>query len=309
MNIVFFGTPDPAARCLQALIDSQETISLAVSQPDRKKGRGLEISATPVKLLAQKHKIEVLSPEKVKDQGFIEKIKAANPDLIVIVAFGRILPKEILSIPKYGAINVHASLLPKYRGAAPIQWAIFNGEKETGVTIMYLNETLDTGDIILQEKVLIDYKDNSITLSDKLFDIGSSALLKAITQIKGNAAKRIPQDDNKASYASIITKKSGEIDWRKPAEQIYDQIRAFVPWPTAYTFFNGKILKIWEASMANKPENSVPGEIFFENNTLKVSCGKQALHLLFVQAEGGKKLPAQDFARGHNLISKKILPS
>ncbi len=309
MKIAFMGTPEPAALCLKTLIEAQEQIAVVVTQPDRKKGRGLEESPSPVKLLAQKYKIDVLSPKKIKDQFFIQKLKSYNPELIVVVAYGKILSKEILEIPKYGAINAHASLLPKYRGAAPIQRAILKGEAETGASIMYLNETLDTGDIILQEKVAIEKDDNAETLTEKLFRVGAQALLKAVLQIKTGTAKRIPQKESGATYAPKITKEAGEIDWRKPANEILSQVKALIPWPVAHTFYNDKMLKIWDADIAPKEKNAVPGEVSVEKEAVKVACGENALQLLVVQLEGGKKVGAADFARGHNLVSKKILPS
>ena len=303
------GTPEPAAKCLQALIDAQEQIVCVVTQPDRKKGRGLQSAPSPVKLLAQKYKIEVLAPEKAKDNIFIEKIKSLNPDLIVVVAFGKILPKEILDIPKKGTLNVHASLLPKYRGAAPVQWAILTGETKTGITIMRLDETLDTGDIIPQQEIKISPSDTYESLLDNIFDVGAQALLKAISQITSGTAKYLPQNNHDATYAPQIIKEAGVIDWRKSAKEINNQIRAFIPWPVAHTFVQGKILKIWEAEIIPKEKHSVPGEIFITKNGISVSCGENALLLKTVQLEGGKKLPSADFARGHNLTSKKILPS
>lgn len=303
------GTPEPAAKCLQALIDAQEQVVCVVSQPDRKKGRGLRSSASPVKLLAEKYKIPTETPETVKDQIFFDKIKSYDPELIVVVAYGRILPKKIIDLPKYGTINVHASLLPKYRGAAPIQWAILKGETKTGVTIMHLDETLDTGDILLQDEVAIDPMDNAETLKEKLFNVGSQTLLKSISQIKNNTSKRIPQKHSDATYASLITKETGEIDFKRSAIEINNQVRALIPWPCAYTYFMEKMLKIIKANSVSLESKSEPGYIQIVDGKIIISCGTGALQLETVQYEGGKILSANDFVNGHNSILKKILPS
>lgn len=309
MKILFMGTPDGAATCLQALIDAQEQIICVVTQPDRKKGRGMQVTPSPVKLLAQKYNIEVLSPEKAKDQVFIDQVKSYNPDLIVVAAYGKILPKQLLDIPKFGAINVHTSLLPKYRGAAPIQRAILNGESKTGVTIMQIAETLDTGDIILQQEVAIEAKDNAETLLDKLFQVGASLLLKAIEQFKNNAVKRIPQNDHDATYAELITKETGEIDWKRSAIEIKNQVRALIPWPTAHTYFERKILKIWEAEAVSQKHEFTPGQVFEKDKNIYVACGSDVLMLNTIQFEGGKKMSPIDFAKGHKEFIGSILPS
>ncbi|OGC23969.1 methionyl-tRNA formyltransferase [candidate division WOR-1 bacterium RIFOXYC2_FULL_37_10] len=299
MKIIFFGTPTPAAVCLKTLIGVEEEIIYVISQPDRKKGRGLHLTPSPVKELAIQNKIPVETPEKIKDETFIKKIKSLNPDLIIVAAYGKILPKQILDIPKYGAINIHASLLPKYRGAAPIQHALLNGEKETGITIMQLDEGLDTGDIILQEKLEIEPKDTSAILLDKLFAKGASLLLEAIKQIKNGTAKMIPQNDLKATYAKLITKEMGKINWAKPAEEINNQIRALTPWPSAYTFLDKKMLKIFEAAVVPLSEVRKPGEVIETKDQLIVACGKDSLSIIDVQLEGKRKMPIADFLKGY----------
>lgn len=309
MRIIFMGSPKEAATCLQTLLDAQEQIVCVVTQPDRKKGRGQILEPTLVKSLAEKYRLPIETPEKVKTQEFVGKIKSYNPDLIIVAAYGRILPKEILDIPKYGAINVHASLLPKYRGAAPIQWAILNGEKKTGITIMQMDETLDTGDIILQKEMHIEEDDTAPTLSEKLFIEGADLLLEAIRQIKMDIAKRTPQNSHEATYAALITKELGEIDWKNPAQRIYDKIRALIPWPCAYTNYNGKLLKILGAGVKSFIGKDVPGKVFIDKNNVSVACVESALLLKTVQLEGGNPMPADAFARGHNLASGKILPS
>ncbi|MFA4906104.1 MAG: methionyl-tRNA formyltransferase [Candidatus Margulisiibacteriota bacterium] len=309
MKIVFMGTPLPAARLLQALLDAEEQIVLAVTQPDRPKGRHLHTAPSPVKELAQKYKIPVETPEKVKDQIFIDKIHSLDPDLIVVAAYGKILPKDLLTIPKYGAINVHASLLPKYRGAAPIQWAILKGENETGVTVMQVSETLDTGDIILQDKVPIDPEDTAETLLDKVFEVGAQTLLRAIDQIKKGTAKKIPQKEADATYAPLIAKESGEIDWKKSATEVNNRVRALLPWPTAHTFYKGKMLKIIKAEPAPVPGKFKPGEVVDIKDDFIIACGVGSLILKEVQLEGGKKMTGEQFLRGHRLAIGEILPS
>ncbi|MBI5699073.1 methionyl-tRNA formyltransferase [Candidatus Saganbacteria bacterium] len=309
MKIVFMGTPLPAARLLQALIDAEEQIVLAVTQPDRPKGRHLHTSSSPVKELAEKYRIPVETPEKVKDQIFIDRIRSLNPDLIVVAAYGKILPKDLLTIPKYGAINVHASLLPKYRGAAPIQWAVLKGESETGVTVMQVSETLDTGDIILQDKVAIDPEDTAETLLDKVFEVGAQTLLRAIDQIKKGTEKKVPQKEADATYAPLITKESGEIDWKRSATEINNRVRALIPWPTAHTFYKGKMLKILKAEPAPVPGKFKPGEVIDIKDDFIVACGVGSLLLKEVQLEGGKKMTGEQFLRGHRLAIGEMLPS
>ncbi|KAF0135040.1 MAG: methionyl-tRNA formyltransferase [Candidatus Saganbacteria bacterium] len=303
------GTPEHAAYCLNALVEAQEQIICAVTQPNRPKGRNLQVKSSPVKELAEKYHIPVLTPEKVKDQSFIDKIKSFAPDLIIAAAYGKILPKEILNTPKFGSINVHASLLPKYRGAAPVQWAIIKGEAETGITIMQMAESLDTGDIILQDKVAIDPEDTTEALLDKIFKQGAQTLLAAIDQIKKGAAKKTPQNESLATYAPLITKESGEINWKKPAAEINNRIRAMVPWPGAHTFYHGKMLKIFKANPVSISKNFMPGEIIGIKENLTVCCEPGAINLMEVQLEGGRKMPAQEFVRGHRLSVRETLPS
>jgi len=308
MRIIFMGTPQPAANCLQALIDAQEQIVCVVTQPDRPKGRHLHLAASPVKELAHKYKLPIETPEKAKDLIFIDRIKALAPDLIVVVAYGKILPKELLAIPKNGAINLHASLLPKYRGAAPVQWAILKGEAETGVTVMQINENLDTGDILLQEKVLIDPEDTAETLLDKLFTIGASQLLRAIEQIKKGAITKIPQKEAEATYAPSITKESGEIDWKRSATEINNRVRALIPWPAAHTFYKGKMLKLLKARPVPAPGKFKPGEIISTQAALIIACGIGGLEIIEVQPEAGRKMAAEEFLRGHPLKIGEVLP-
>lgn len=303
------GTPHPAAKCLQALIDAEEFVSLVISQPDQKKGRGQRLLPSPVKELALKNSLSVETPAKIKDSNIINKIKQINPDLIVVVAYGEILPKELLNIPKHGAINVHASLLPKYRGASPIQYALLNGETETGITIMQIDEGLDTGVIIIQEKILIDPEDNAKTLTDKLFETGSLLLIKAINQIKEGSAKKIPQDNSKASNTTLITKDMGKIDWARSANENNNKIRAFFPWPSAYTYYKGKLLKILDAEVYPIAQKTAPGKIIQAKENFIVACGDNALLIKKLQVEGHKAIDAKEFLNGFHLQTGETLPN
>jgi len=311
MRIVFMGTPEPAVKILQALIDAKKEVVLVVTQPDRPKGRGLKLTKSPVKELAEAAKIPVETPEKVKSKTFTEKLKDVEPDIIAIAAYGKILPKEVLDIPKHGCVNVHASLLPKYRGAAPIQWALMNGEKETGVTIFKLKETLDTGDIILQKSLDIKDDDNAETLSDKLFDLGGKTVIEVLELIESGKAKYMPQDDSKATYAELLRKESGVIEWHKTAKEIHNRIRAMYPWPGAYTYTNGKILKLLSSEVKAKDgKHADPGTVveIIKGLGFVAAAGEGTILIKEVQPEGGKRMGAFDFCIGHKVQSGIVLP-
>ena len=315
MKIVFMGTPEAAALSLKALIEGGHEILAVVTQPDRPRGRGRKISFPPVKELALKYSLRIEQPKKIKgNRDFISLLRSLDPAIIVVVAYGRILPREILDIPEHGCVNVHASLLPKYRGAAPIQWALLNGEKETGVTIMKLDELLDTGDIILQEKVEIRDDDNAFSLSRKLFSAGSRLLLKALEQIEEGKAQYRPQKEAEATQAPAIQKESGEIDWRRPAPEIHNRIRAMVPWPGGHTFYRERLLKIWRsdlhvADLATR--HKLPGTVvhIVKQVGFIVATGRGHLLILEVQPEGGKRMGAYDFVIGHDVKIGETLPS
>lgn len=315
MDILFMGTPEPATKCLKALIDAGENMVGVVTQPDKPKGRGLKLSVSPVKELAQQKKLKILQPEKAKDRIFISEIRLLAPELIVVVAYGKILPKEILDIPKHGCFNVHASLLPKYRGAAPIQWAIMNGEKETGISIFKLQESLDTGDVLLQKKVPIDDNDTSTTLSIKLFDEAAKLLIESLKTLKSDNVKMIKQNDKEATYAPTLKKELGVIDWKQTAKKIYDKIRALDQWPGAYTYYMGKILKIlrcemrdarWEMGMKCEPGKIL--DIIKGKGFVVGACDGSML-ITEVQPEAGKRMPAYQFAIGHGIKAGESLPS
>ncbi|MDI6731005.1 MAG: methionyl-tRNA formyltransferase [Candidatus Margulisbacteria bacterium] len=314
MRLIFMGTPVPAAKILETLIASQQhEIVGVITQPDRPKGRGLKLAFSPVKETALHHQLKLEQPDKLKDGKMVRWIDGLKPDVIVVVAYGKILPREILDIPKYGCINVHASLLPKYRGAAPVQWALLNGEKETGITIMRLDEGMDTGDIILRGKIIIDDDINAEKLLEKLFDLGAPLLLSALQQIEKGTAEYQKQNDGQVTFAPSLTKESGEIDWRKSAPEIHNRIRALVPWPSAHTYYQKKALKIL-ASKVNGPvleKGGHPGEIIqiVKGIGFVIACGQGHLLVTEVQPEGGKAMSAAAFSYGHAVKSGETLPS
>ena len=304
------GTPEPAKTCLEALINAREEVVAVITQPDRPKGRGLKLAPSAVKETAIHYNIPVFQPEKIKDKDAVDLIRGFKPDLIVIVAYGKILPKEIIDIPKLGTINVHASMLPKYRGAAPVQRALLNGDKFTGITIMKVTEELDAGDIILQESIPIYETDNTAILIEKLFKIGAQLLIKAVSQIKNGKAKYVKQDEKIISFAPTLKKEDGIIDWKKKAAEISDQIRAFNPWPIAYTYYKGKILRILKAEQMAK-EGCPEGKVLeiVKNKGFVVGACDGALLITEVQAESGRKMSAWEFIAGHKLNVGDVLPS
>ncbi len=315
MKIVFFGTPEPAAEVLRTLIEAKKEVIAVVTQPDRPRGRGHLISFSPVKEVALKAGLPVEQPASVKKSAEFKAFLASlKPDLCVVVAYGKILPQEILDIPKYGFINIHASLLPKYRGAAPIQWALLNGEQETGVTIFKLVEALDAGPVLMHKAVAIAEDDNYETLSRKLFSAACPLLLASLREIETGKAKYIAQNETEVTYAATLTKESGELDWRKPAEEINNRVRALTQWPTAHTYFRGKRLKIFNARVVPldlSGGEKQPGEIIeiIKNEGILVATGRGNLLLLELQLEGKKRLKAYDLVIGHDVKPGETLPS
>ncbi|MDK2806948.1 MAG: methionyl-tRNA formyltransferase, partial [Thermoanaerobacterium sp.] len=302
LNIVFMGTPEFAVPSLEKLIEFGHNVMLVITQPDKPRGRGKKISYSPVKECAIKNNIDVFQPPKLKNNKEVfDKLRKLNPDLIVVAAYGKILPEEILQIPRYGCINVHASLLPKYRGAAPINWAVINGEKETGITIMYMEKGLDTGDILLQKSIPILEEDNSETVHDKLAVLGGNALIEAINKMVDGALKPVKQDDSKATYAPILEKSIGLIDWQKSAVEIKNLVRGLRPWPVAYTYYKGNMLKIWAAEVYSYEGKEKPGTIITTGSALIVKCGKDALKILEIQSEGKRRMTVEEFLRGHTI--------
>ena len=299
MKIVFMGTPDFSVNALENIVKAGHDVVGVITQPDKPKGRGGKMQYTPVKEKALELGLDVYQPQRVKETEFIEKLKEMNPDAIVVIAFGQILPKAILDMPKYGCINVHASLLPKYRGAAPIQWSVIDGEKETGVTTMYMNEGLDTGDIIDKVVVPIDKKETGGSLFDKLAIEGGKLILKTLIELENGTAVRTPQDDSKSNYAGMINKQLGKIDFNKSANEIERLIRGLNPWPSAYTKMDGKTLKIWDADVDDSENDSAPGTITeVGKDFIRVATGKGSLKILELQLEGKKRMKTGDFLNG-----------
>ncbi len=308
LKIVFMGTPDFAATILEELLKVYLVLGV-VTQPDKPKGRGKEMTYSPVKELAVKHELPVYQPIKAKDPEFLEQLKQLKPDVIVVAAFGQILPKVLLEIPKFGCINVHASLLPKYRGAAPIQYSVIDGEKETGITIMYMDVGIDTGDIILQDTVPIAPEETGGSLFNKMAVQGAASIIKALRQIEAGEVTRTPQDNEKATYVKMISKEMGKLDFTKSAKQLERLIRGLNPWPSAYTFLEGKSLKLWQAAaepVANGQEllwkDYEPGMIAeVRDDALVIMTGDGLLVVKELQLEGKKRMAADSFLRGFSI--------
>ena len=305
IKVIFMGTPEFSAPILNALIEKYKVIAV-VTQPDKKVGRKQIVTPSPIKKIAVANKIEVLQPAFLKDNvEFIRRVKELNPDVIIIAAYGLILPKEILDIPQCGVLNVHASLLPKYRGASPIQAAILNGDKETGVTIMLVNERMDEGDILTQKTITINNNDNFEALYNKLSELGANLLLKTLPGYLSGQIKPKPQEDSEATYCQLITKDMGKIDWHKSALEIDRQIRAFTPWPGTYTTWQGKNLKILSASADGSTKLTMTasaGEVFKVNEGFAIACGQGALEIIKLQLEGKKPMTAKEFLNGYPTI-------
>ena len=301
MRVVFMGTPDFAVPVLEALTESKHEVVAVVTQPDKRKGRGKEMQYTPVKAAALNHGIEVYQPAKVKDEEFQNVLRDINADVIVVVAFGQILPPSIIHMPKYGCINVHASLLPKYRGAAPIQWAVIDGEKETGITTMQMDEGLDTGNMMLKEVVPVDKKETGGSLHDKLAACGGKIILETLQKVEDGTVTYTKQDDSKSNYAKMLDKNLGKIDFTKKAVEIERLIRGLNPWPSAYTKLNGKTLKIWDADVL-EGENETPGKIVnITKDQIWISTGEGILAVNELQLEGKKRMNTEDFLRGYKM--------
>ncbi|MCE5299468.1 MAG: methionyl-tRNA formyltransferase [Spirochaetia bacterium] len=312
MNIAFFGTPSIAVPVLKTLIGSRHRVSLVVSRPDRPKGRSMEMEPTPVKKCALEASIPVLQPERVKEPSFMAEYKNYPVDLNLIMAFGQIIPDELIYAPKYAGVNIHASLLPKYRGAAPINAAIINGDSETGITYQFIEKRLDAGDILHQERIKIDESDDAVTLFDKIGALSAASVLKVLDMIESGNFTRVKQDETNATTVKILSKESGKIDFNKPAVTIARLVRGLVPWPTAWCMMEGKSLKILKASAVPAPDGSenlqpgaVAGLVKGEGFLIKTSDG--CLLARMVQPESGKKMGGADFANGHKGLEGIIL--
>ena len=301
MKAVFMGTPEFAVPTLQALIDHHEVLAV-VTQPDKQRGRGKKMQFPPVKEKAVEYDIPVYQPQRARDEEFIEELKNLNPDVIVVVAYGQILPESILNIPKYGCINVHGSLLPKYRGAAPIQWAVIDGEKESGVTIMQMDEGLDTGDMIMKTEVPLSEDETGGSLHDKLAEAGAKLCVETLKALEDKTATWEVQGESPTAYAKMLDKKLGDIDWSRSAKSIECLIRGLNPWPSAYTDWNGKVMKIWEAGVLDENTDAKPGTIVkVEKDSFSVQTGDGLLKVLALQIPGKKRMEADAFLRGYQI--------
>ena len=310
MKVVFMGTPDFSVGTLEALVLAGHEVVLAVTQPDKPKGRGKEMQFTPVKECALKYNIPVYQPRRVREPECIEELRKYEADIMVVVAFGQILPKEILEMTPYGCVNVHASLLPKYRGAAPIQWAIIDGETITGVTTMQMNEGLDTGDMLLKTEVIIEEKETGGSLHDKLADAGAKLCIETLKGLEEGRITPIPQGETTTSYAKMLDKQLGNIDWSKPAVCIERLVRGLSPWPSAYTDWNGKVMKIWDATVLEESSDAEIGTIVkVEKDAFCVQTGEHLLKVCELQIPGKKRMDAGAFLRGYQVKEGEKLGS
>ncbi len=309
MKVIFMGTPDFAVGTLEALIEAGHQVNLVVTQPDKPKGRGHAMQYTPVKEAALKYNLPVYQPVKIRGEMSEEYLRGIEADVIVVVAFGQIIPKSILEMKKYGCINVHASLLPKYRGAAPIQWAVIDGEKESGVTIMQMDEGLDTGDMLTKTVVPLDEKETGGSLFDKLSAAGAKLCVETLQKIEAGEIRPERQGESPTAYAAMLTKHMGKIDWTKDAVSIERLVRGLNPWPSAYTKLNGKTLKIWECKVIPlDASKGACGEILeVTKDSLAVQTGDGALAIRELQLEGKKRMDAGSFLRGFGVETGTIL--
>ena len=299
MRVVFMGTPDFAVGVLDKIIEKGHEVVAVVTQPDKPKGRGKEVSMPPVKEVALKYSIPVLQPIKVREPEVVEQLKGYNPDVIVVVAFGQILTQDILDIPKFGCVNVHASLLPQYRGAAPIQWAVIDGLEETGVTTQQMNKGLDTGDILMVGKLKLDKDETGGSLFDRLCVLGAQVLVDTLDGLEAGTITPVPQDDSKSTYAKKLDKSMGNIE---------RLIRGLNPWPGSYTFMNGKQLKIWKCEIVDDNKGAAPGTIIaVDKDSFSVACGAQGLKIMEIQMEGKKRMDTGSFLRGVKVDTETVL--
>ena len=306
MRIIFMGTPEFAVPSLKALIESEHEVVAVVAQPDRPKGRGHKLTPPPTKVLAQEHNVTVLQPDKIKNLEFYDQLQYFNPDLICVTAYGKILPKDILELPPHGCINVHASLLPKYRGAAPINWAIVRGETVTGITTMLMDEGMDTGDMLLKQELAIADDDDAGIISETLSQMGGDLLIQTIKELLEGALSPTKQDESQATYAPMLKKSDGEINWASPAAEIHNLIRGMNPWPGTFTKLGDKSLKIFRTEIVEGQGN--PGEVLSSDKySLKVATGGGALGILELQLEGNKRLDIKSFITGHPIEKGIVL--
>jgi methionyl-tRNA formyltransferase len=305
VKILFMGTPDFSVPTLEALVQSRHEVIAVVTQPDKPKGRGKEVQMPPVKETALKYGIPVLQPVRARDEAFEQQIRDLAPDVCVVIAFGQILSGEFLRIPRYGCVNIHASLLPQYRGASPIQWAVINGDHESGITTMLMNEGMDTGDMLEKRIVTLDSKETGGSLFDRLSTLGGELILSTLDKLEDGTMIPTPQDSSQATYVKKIPKTLGNIDWTMPAAQIERLIRGLNPWPSAYTHLNGKMLKLWEAEVLPSPTDtpdSAPlcGTVLSATDTgLRIQTSQGILNVTSLQLEGKKRMDIAAFLRGY----------
>lgn len=301
MKIVFMGTPDFASGTLEALIAAGHEITAVYTQPDKPKGRGKEVQMTPVKMVALAHGIPVYQPRRIREAAEVEILRQIPADIFVVAAFGQILSQEILDMPKFGCVNIHASLLPKYRGAAPIQWAVIDGEEKTGITIQQMNAGVDTGDILYVKEYTLDPKETGASLFDKLMVLGAEAIVEALPLIEAGKITPVPQNEAEATHAAKLTKQLGELDFTKSAVVLERLVRGLNSWPSAYTFFRGKQLKIWEAEVVEAGQiTEVPGTVIdVGKQSITIATGDGGLQILELQIEGKKRMACKDFLLGY----------
>lgn len=310
MRIIFMGTPDFSVPALRALADKgRHEVIAVITQPDKPKGRGKAVQMSPVKVAALEMGIPVYQPVKVREEAFLQQLKALQPEVIVVAAFGQILSQKLLDLPAYGCVNIHASLLPKYRGAAPIQWAIMDGEKETGVTTMQMDAGIDTGDILEKLVVPIAPEETGGSLHDKLGAAGAQLILSTLDKLEKGILNPVPQEDEKSCYAKMLTKSLGEIDWNREAIELERLIRGLNPWPSAYTKLEGRTLKIWQAQVLEQEDEGEPGQVVRAcKDDLWIKTGKGTLAVLSLQLEGKKRMDAGAFLRGYPVKEGEVLP-
>lgn len=302
MRIIFMGTPDFSVGTLEALVEAGHEVCLVVTQPDKPKGRGKEMQYTPIKEAALKHGIEVYQPRRIREAECVEKLRQYNADIMVVIAFGQIIPKEILEMVPYGCVNVHASLLPKYRGAAPIQWSIIDGEAVTGVTTMQMDEGLDTGDMLLKTEVPITAEETGESLHDKLAKAGAALCVETLAKLQEGSIVPEKQGESPTAYAKMLDKKLGNIDWTKSAVEIERLVRGLNSWPSAYTYWNKKVVKIWKASVTDENSNEQVGTVVkVEKDGFYVQTGNGLLKVLELQIPGKKRMDAGAFLRGYTI--------
>lgn len=309
LRVVYMGTPDFAVPCLDRLVSEKFNVVAVVTQPDRPKGRGQKLAASPVKEYALLHGLPVLQPEKIKQPAFIAELAALQPDVIVVVAFGQFLPREVLDLPPLGCINVHASLLPKYRGAAPVHWAVMSGEQTTGITTMYMDSGMDTGDMALKAEVAIAPDETTGELHDRLKVIGADLLVRTLEQAAAGSLLRIKQDNKEATYAALLTRETERIDWHKPAQAIHNLVRGLNPWPGAYCVHQGKTLKVWRTEVTLPGTSGrVPGHVTAVGDEgIIVATGSGSIMLREVQPESKRRMACSEYARGNGLNVGEIL--